>query len=124
MFSGQTVYIIGRLTGRTRCHSDIVPSGKLRNSEAKVSASCALPSRDIDHGCSLKELALRQHLRMIIRNQVYLLHDFFDLRSHGRTEFFLRFRRQMKPVGAIGRDDGACVKEGCAPKVRNALVEL
>ena len=61
---------------------------------------------------------------MIIRNQVYLLHDFFDLRSHGRTEFFLRFRRQMKPVSAIGRDDGACVKEGCTTELGNALVKL
>jgi hypothetical protein len=34
-----------------------------------------------------------------------LLHYLFDLRSHGRPEFFLRFRRQMKPIGAIGRDD-------------------
>jgi hypothetical protein len=63
-------------------------------------------------------------LRMIIRNQVYLLHNLFDLRSHGRPEYFLRFRRQMKPVGTIGRDHRACVKEGCAPKVRNAFVKL
>jgi hypothetical protein len=53
-----------------------------------------------------------------------LLHDLFDLRSHGRPNFFLRFRRQMKSVGAIGRDDRACVKEGRAPKARDALEKL
>ena len=53
-----------------------------------------------------------------------LLHNLFDLRSHGRPEFLLRFRRQMKAVGPIGRDDRAGVKEGCATKARNAFVEL
>jgi hypothetical protein len=60
----------------------------------------------------------------LVAADLNLLHDLFDLRSHGHPEFFLRFRRQMKPVGAIGRDDRACVKESCSPKARNALVEL
>jgi len=37
----------------------------------------------------------------LVTADLNLLHDLFDLRSHGRTEFFLLFRRQMKPVGAI-----------------------
>ena len=72
----------------------------------------------------LAGLQLRQRLRMIIRNQVYLLHDLFDLRSHSRPEFLLRFCRQMKPVGAIGRDNRAGVKEVCAAEARNTFVEL
>jgi|SRR6516164_1922540 len=48
---------------QTRCHSDIVPSGKFRNSEVERRsttfslASCTLLSRHIECGCNLKELA-------------------------------------------------------------------
>jgi hypothetical protein len=65
-----------------------------------------------------------QRFVQLVAADLSLLHDLFDLRSHGRPEFFLRFRCQMKPVGAIGCDDRACVKEVGAPKARNTLVEL
>ena len=45
-----------------------------------------------------------------------LLHDLFNLRRYGRSEFLLCFRRQMKAVSAIGRDDRVGVKEVGAPR--------
>ena len=50
-----------------------------------------------------------------------LLHDLFNLRCYGRSEFLLCIRRQVKAVSAIVRDDRAGVKEVGAPKARNAF---